>query len=331
MLTTIDVKCANQAFGDRWVMYQDDVCNVTKALPDNSVDLSIYSPPFAGLYIYSDHVADMGNSSDNNEFLRHYRHLVPELYRITVPGRLCVVHCKDLPTYFNRDGTAGLWDLPGHLIREHEAAGWSYHSRVTIWKCPVTERERTNNNGLLHKTVLRDRSQCRQGMADFLIVFRKVPCGTLMSDKPLASERGLCGYIGTLDPRETDQHPSPFARKANTRQKQSIRIWQRYAEPVWWDIDQTNVLNFKQARDAKDEKHICPLQLDVIERCIQLWSDEDEVVFSPFAGIGSEGYVAIKRGRRFVGVELKETYWECACKYLRYAEEEHRNIDKRLF
>lgn len=325
------VKVEQQACGDGWAMYQADCCEAIKALPDASIDLTVYSPPFAGLYIYSDHVEDMGNAADNEEFLAHYRHLVPEVFRVTVPGRVCVVHCKDLPTYFNRDGMAGLWDLPGELIRCHTDAGWSYHSRVTIWKCPVTERERTNNNGLLHKTVLRDRSQCRQGMADYLLVFRRTPDGTLLGDKPIASTHGLTEYVGAMDPREHDEHPSPFARKANTRQMQSIRIWQRYAEPVWWDVDQTNVLNFKQARDGKDEKHICPLQLDVIERAVQLWSDEGDTVLSPFAGIGSEGYGAILQGRKFVGIELKDTYFGAACKHLRIAEAERRNKDKTLF
>jgi DNA modification methylase len=316
------VTVEKQADGVGWSMFQADCCEAIKAIPDDSIDLTIYSPPFAGLYIYSDAIADMGNSGSNEEFLEHYGHLAPELYRVTVPGRVCVVHCKDLPTYYNRDGKAGLWDLPGELIRVHEAAGWSYHSRVTIWKCPVIERERTNNNGLLHKTVLRDRSQCRQGMADYLLVFRKTPDGTLLSDKPIDEPDGLDHYIGDLDPREHAEHPSKFARKANTRQKASIRIWQRYAEPVWWDIDQTRVLNFKLARDGKDEMHICPLQLDVIERAIHLWSREGDTVLSPFAGIGSEGYCSILQGRRFVGVELKESYFDAACRHLRQAENE---------
>jgi len=327
----LDAKVGGQERGEGWAMYQADCCEAIKSLPDSSIHLTMYSPPFAGLYIYSDHAADMGNSADNEEFMRHYEYLVPELLRVTVPGRLCVVHCKDLPTYYNRDGAAGLWDLPGELIRLHVAAGWSYHSRVTIWKCPVTERERTNNNGLLHKTVLRDRSQCRQGMADYLLVFRKTPNGTLMSDEPLKSTDGLTGYVGETDPRDHDEHPSPFARKSNTRQMQSIRIWQRYAEPVWWDINQTRVLNYKQARDGKDEKHICPLQLDVIDRAIQLWSDPGEVVLSPFAGIGSEGYGAVSMGRKFVGIELKEGYYNTAIGHLRKAEYDLVQKDRRLF
>jgi hypothetical protein len=207
------------------------------------------------------------------------------------------------------------------IIQAYESCGWSYHSRVTIWKCPVIERERTNNNGLLHKTVLRDRSQVRQGMADYLLVFRKPPVGTLMSDKPAAGE--FREFVGdpAFDPRSKTDHPSPFARKESSG-TDSIDIWRRYAEPVWWDIDQTNVLNYKLARDESDERHICPLQLDIIERCVEIWSLPGEVVFSPFAGVGSEGVGAIKRGRKFVGIELKESYFANACEFLRKAEAE---------
>jgi DNA modification methylase len=311
----------NEWHGEKWTLYNGDSCQVTKGLPDDSVDLCIHSPPFSNLYIYSDSEADMGNAANDHEFIEHYEFLIGELLRVTVSGRLCVVHCKDLPKYANRDDTAGLKDFPGQIIAAYERLGWSYHSRVTIWKCPVVERERTNNNGLLHKTLLRDRSQLRQGMADYLVVFRKPPVGTLMSDKPVTSEDGLSHYVGLpeYDPRTTDNHPSPHARGRGNGQRdhaESIHIWRRYAEPVWWDIDQMDVLNYKTARDDKDERHICPLQLGLIQRAVQLWSNPEDVVLSPFAGIGSEGVGALREGRKFVGIELKPSYCLDAVKHL---------------
>lgn len=319
------MNCLNQANGENWTLFNGDCCEVLKGLPDASIDLCIHSPPFSSLYIYSDSEADMGNSASDAEFMEHYRFAIRELYRVTVTGRLCVVHCKDLPKYANRDETAGLKDFPGDIVRAFEAEGWSYHSNVTIWKCPVVERERTNNNGLLHKTLLRDRSQLRQGMADFLKVFRKPPVGTLMSDKPISEANGLEFYVGpnNLDSRTTDAHPSPYARKrgqSDREHKSSIEVWRRYAEPVWWDIDQMNVLNYRAARSEKDERHICPLQLDVIERCVHLWSLPGDVVLSPFAGVGSEGVGALRHGRKFVGVELKPEYFEHATANLAEAE-----------
>lgn len=317
-----------QASGNGWAAYNGDSCDLIRQVPDNSIDISVYSPPFSNLYIYSDSVADMGNCVNSDEFLEHYGYLVAELYRVTVPGRLCIVHCKDLPRYRGRDGTAGLNDFPGDLIRCHSKHGWSYHSRCTIWKCPVVEMERTKNNGLLYKTLKRDSSQSRQGMADYVLAFRKPPAGTLMSDKPIA--RGLekptlevepvfDKYIGECDPRETDIHPSPYSRDPSA--DASLAVWQRYAEPVWWDIDQTDVLNTRQAKDSKDERHICPLQLGLVRRCLQLWSNPGDTVLSPFMGIGSEGVVAVEEGRKFIGFELKDVYWQAACKYLRIAEQ----------
>lgn len=324
------VSCVESWSGDNWTLYQGDCCEVLKGLPTESVDLCIHSPPFSSLYIYSDSEADMGNSAGEEEFFQHYAFAIRELFRVSVKGRCCIVHCKDLPRYANVWGTTGLIDFPGMCIQEFEEAGWVYHSRVTIWKCPVIERERTNNNGLLHKTVKRDTSQVRQGMADYLLIFRKPPqTGTLMSDKPIARPKGFGRYVGRVSPQSRD-HPSPYARlskggKANA----SVEIWRRYAEPVWWDINQTNVLNFKQARTEQDEKHICPLQLDVIERCVHIWSEEGDVVLSPFAGIGSEGYVSLKMERKFVGVELKDSYCKAAVSYLKQAESESNS--RKLF
>lgn len=347
-------KVLDQAEGENWKLFLGDSIPTIGGIPDRSIDFTIFSPPFSNLYIYSDSQSDMGNTVDLDEFMDHFGYLVPEIYRTTKEGRLCAIHCKDLPLYHNRDGAAGLVDFPGQCIRLFEQHGWTFHSRVTIWKCPVTERERTNNNGLLHKTVMRDRSQIRQGMADYLIIFRRTPEGSLLSEKPLESTNGFTEYVGELDPRESNAHPSPYSRKSmvrtdlppdaellddeeiarlknSIRTKQSIRIWQRYAEPVWWDVNQTDVLNFKQARDEQDEKHICPLQKGVIDRAIQLWSDPGEVVASWFAGIGSEGDGAIRAGRKFVGCELKRSYWKDACKYLAKAVESTKSRERSLF
>lgn len=331
--------CIDQFQGDSYTLFHGDCCQVIKGIPDNSIDFCIHSPPFSTLYIYSDSEADMGNCASNDEFLRHYSYLIPELFRVTVPGRLCAVHCKDLPKYKGRDGEVGLIDFPGMIVQEFEDAGWTYHSHVTIWKCPVTERERTNNLGLLHKTVRSDSSRIRQGMADYLLVFRKNTMETTLSDKPIVRERGFQRFIGNPDyhPLTTDWHPSPYARtdkrgvtlasamigeEEEDDIDKSVILWRRYAEPVWWDICQTNVLNFKLARSEKDEKHICPLQIDLIERAIELWTNPGDVVLSPFAGIGSEIVGAIRTGRKGIGIELKPEYFEISKRHCKAAEAE---------
>lgn len=308
------------ASGNGWTLHLGDCVDICRELPSDSIDLTVFSPPFCSLYIYSDSLADMGNSGDDEEFMRHFGYLAPELLRVTVPGRLCAIHCKDLPRYAGRDGTVGLKDFPGQIVSLFESVGWSYHSRVTIWKCPVVERERTNNNGLLHKTLKRDSSQVRQGTADYLVVLRKPPSDGLLSAKPIERTGGLDRYVGDQDPRSGDgkAHPSPHSRKSSD--DPALAIWQRYAEPVWWDIDQMDVLNYTLGKSEKDEKHICPLQLGLIRRVVDLWSRPGETVLSPFAGIGSEGTVAVQEGRRFVGVELKPSYWRIAQRNLKNAE-----------
>lgn len=313
-------KTIRQEVGRDWTLYQGDCCEVMQGLPDDSIDFVLHSPPFSTLYIYSDSDRDMGNCEGDEEFFKHYSFAIREMYRVTVPGRCCAIHVKDLPRYANVWGTTGLIDFPGACIQEFESAGWVYHSRVTIWKCPVIERERTNNNGLLHKTVKRDSSQLRMGMADYLIVFRKPPTedAGLMSSRPVVRPHGFMRYVGQVD-TSCQEHPSPYAR-INGASDKSIEIWRRYAEPVWWDIDQTNVLNFKLAKGEDDARHICPLQLDVIERAIEIWSLEGDVVLSPFAGVGSEGVGAIRSGRKFVGIELKEGYFDSAVTFLRAEE-----------
>ena len=321
--------------GDGWELRLGDCCQEIKALADESIDFSIFSPPFKNLYIYSDSAYDMGNSDDDAEFFRHFKYLIPELLRVTVPGRLCAVHCKDLPLYMNRDGASGLQDFPGEISRAFVECGWTFHSRVTIWKCPVTERERTNNHGLLHMTVVADSTRVRQGMADYLMVFRKTPETGTKSVKPVERPEGFTEWPGDphFDPRKTQFHPSKFARKPKPSPRwvtlpdgrvvdhnPSVMIWQRLADPVWWHIDQQDVLNYDLARSDKDEKHICPLQLGVVREAVSLWTNPGDVVLSPFAGIGSEGYESVRLGRQFVGVELKRNYFDVAVNNLREAE-----------
>ena len=239
----------------QWQYMLGDSVDRLREIESESVGFTIFSPPFSNLYTYSDSLRDMGNCEDHEAFFRQYQFMVPELLRVTMPGRLCAVHCKDLPTYRGRDGASGLYDFPGDLVRAMEAGGWDFHSRVTIWKCPVTERERTNNNGLLHKTVKRDSSQIRQGLADYVLVFRKTPTESNLSSEPIERPGGFGAYVGDSDPNESSFHPSPYARTGGTADP-ALAIWRRYAEPVWWDIDQTDVLNVKEARDGKDEKQI---------------------------------------------------------------------------
>lgn len=294
-----------------WTMYLGDCVPVTAGLPDNSIDFCVHSPPFSNLYIYSDSDADMGNTADDEEFFKHYRYLIKELYRVTAPGRLCAVHCKDLPAYINRDGYAGLSDFPGAIIQAFQAEGWRYHSRVTIWKDPVIEMQRTKNHGLLHKNFVKESNASRQGMADYMVIFRKWP---IDGQEQVKQNRQIGDYIGEQPPTETD-----IVGWGNRTEQSnySISVWQRYASPVWFDINQTRVLNYRMAKGNQDEKHICPLQLDVIARSIDLWSNPGDTVLSPFAGIGSEGYEALRMERKFIGIELKRSYYDYAIKHLR--------------
>lgn len=296
---------------EAWTIYNGDCVQACNLLKDSSIDFCIHSPPFANLYIYSDSMADMGNCANYGEFFEQYKYLIKELRRITVNGRLCAVHCKDLPAYKGRDGAAGLVDFPGEIIRAFSECGWQYHSRVTIWKDPVTEMQRTKNHGLLHKQLCKDSSASRQGMADYLIVFRKWDGEEF--PKPVhgpSKDVRFDDYIGEEGPEGV-----------RSERDMSIQVWQRYASPVWFDIRQQRVLQgSKNATSEDDEKHICPLQLDVIERSIHLWTNKGDVVFSPFAGIGSEGYCAVAMNRRFIGVELKESYWKQAVANLQKAE-----------
>jgi hypothetical protein len=284
--------------GERWAAYNVDTVEFTARMPDNRIAFSIYSPPFASLYVYSESERDMGNVASEAEFLEQYTYLVKELHRVTMPGRLSAVHCSDLPRTKTTHGEIGLYDFPADIVRAHIDAGFAFHSRVTIWKDPVVEMQRTKALGLLYKQLQKDSSRSRQGMADYLLVFRKEPRD--------GEEAVPVGQDAKLFP--VDQ-------------------WQQWASPVWMDIDQTNVLNgYRGARDEKDEKHVCPLQLDLSERAIRLWSNPGETVYSPFMGIGSEGWSALKAKRRFVGTELKKSYFEQACANLEAAEAEGASL-----
>lgn len=274
--------------GDGWTLVNDDCVAAWRGLADESVDFSIYSPPFANLYVYSDDPRDMGNVSGDAQFFEHFGYLLPELYRTTRTGRLMAVHVSQLPSFKWRHGVSGLRDFRGDVIRAAESAGWTYHSEVCIWKDPVTEMQRTKAHGLLYKTIQRNASFSRVGMPDYLVVFRKWDTG--------------------------DEIPV-----THTSSDFSLDLWQRVASPVWFDVDQTRTLNVRQARDSQDDKHLCPLQLDVIERAIQLWTNPGDLVASPFTGIGSEGVTALRMGRRFFGSELKPTYWKHAARNMREA------------
>ena len=267
-----------QVVKERYAAYNGDSCELIKNIPDNSIHYTIFSPPFASLYTYSNSDRDMGNSKGDDEFYTHFQFLARELYRVTMPGRLLSFHCMDLPLMKERDGVIGLKDFPSIVRQIFEDCGFIYHSKVTIWKNPVTEMQRTKALGLLHKQIRKDSSMSRQGIPDYIVTMRK--------------------------PGENPE------RIEHTHETFPVDVWQRYASPVWMDIKQSNTLQRTSARTEKDERHICPLQLDVIQRCIELWTNENDIVLDPFAGIGSSPYVAITLGRRGIGFELKESYYK---------------------
>lgn len=277
------IRCLNEAHGKRWQAVHGDCVDVLSQMPSDSIGFSCYSPPFGSLFVYSESAADMGNSTDR-EFAEHYGFLVKEKFRVTMPGRLSAVHCSDLPMTKWKDGAVGIKDFSGQIIRAHEDAGWIYHGRRTIWKCPVVEMTRTKHVGLLYKQLQKDSSKSRGGMPDYLMTFIKP------GDNP-----SLISHT-----------PADFP----------LDQWQEWASPVWMTVQQSNVLNVQAGREAQDERHLCPLQLDVIERACIMWSNPNDVVLSPFMGIGSEGVSALKLARKFIGVELKESYWKQACRYL---------------
>lgn len=279
------VDCLGENHGEKFSAFHGDCVSVVSQLPGECIDFSVYSPPFGSLFVYSASAADMGNSTDD-EFREHYAWLVREKFRVTKPGRLTAVHYSDLPMTKWKDGAVGIKDFSGEIISAHEKAGWIYHGRRTIWKCPVVEMTRTKHVGLLYKQLQKDSSKSRGGMPDYLLTFIK-----------------------------PGENAAPIK---HTPQDFPLDQWQEWASPVWMSVNQSNVLNVQMAREHEDERHLCPLQLDVIERALIMWSNQGDTVLSPFMGIGSEGVVSLKLGRRFLGVELAEKYFRPAC----------RNLDK---
>lgn len=281
------MNCLDQTVGENFALYHGDSVEVLKGLPEASVGYSIFSPPFASLYTYSNSPRDLGNCRSDADFFEHFGYLVKELRRVMKPARNVSFHCMLLPTSKERDGYIGLKDFRGELIRAFQREGFIYASEVCIWKDPVTSMQRTKALGLLHKTVRNNASMSRQGIPDYLVTMRAP---------------------GEPDERVTHD-PADYP----------VEKWQRVASPVWMDIDPQDTLQYRSAREHDDERHICPLQLEVIRRGIELWTNPGDIVLSPFAGIGSEGYVALQMRRRFVGIELKASYYQQAARNLKAA------------
>ena len=277
------MSCIDQVVTDRYTAIHGDCVESLRDLPDQCIGYSIFSPPFASLYTYSNSPRDMGNVRNDAEFFEHFDYLIAELRRVMKPGRNVSFHCMDMPSSKERDGVIGLKDFPGDLLRAFQRHGFIYHSKATIWKDPVTAMTRTKALGLLHKSIRERSEMCRMGIPDYLITVRA---------------------------------PGESEHVTHTADEFPVDLWQRYASPVWMDINPSETLQYASAREHDDERHICPLQLEVIRRGVMLWTNPDDIVLSPFMGIGSEGYVALEMGRRFVGVELKASYYQQATQNL---------------
>lgn len=288
------MNCIDQSSGRGFALYHGDSAEVLQGLPDASVHYSIFSPPFASLYTYSNSPRDLGNCRSHEEFFEHFGFIIAQLRRVMKPGRNVSFHCMLMPTSKERDGYIGLRDFRGELIRAFQSHGFIYASEVCIWKDPVTSMQRTKALGLLHKTVRGNASMSRQGIPDYLVTMRAP------------------GEIVERVTHDTDQYP--------------VDKWQQVASPVWMDIDPSDTLQYRSAREHDDERHICPLQLEVIRRGVDLWTNPGEIVLSPFAGIGSEGVVSVEMGRRFIGIELKDSYYKQAAENLRIAEKQPTDL-----
>lgn len=316
----------NQAEGENWKVYNADCIDMLNGLKENSVHYSMFSPPFVSLYTFSDSPRDLSNNQDDAVFWEHYRYVIEGLFRVLKPGRLISIHCMDLPTLITRDGFIGIRDFPGENIRVCQDVGFIYHSRVMIRKDPVSAMQRTKALGLLHKQVVKDSAMSRMAVGDSIITVRKpgnnnepisgvfeTYYGDDMSDEQLTAEAAKTRHEGGERPRSVADH-------------KSILVWQRYAEPIWTDIVQGDVLSHRMAREEHDERHISPLQLTPVRRCIDLWTNEGDIVLSPFTGIGTVGYCSIEMGRRFIGAELKSSYWRQAVDNIREAEKSKQNM-----
>lgn len=296
------MKVIDQYTTDRYTLINGDTCEVIKSIPDNSIGFSVYSPPFSSLYTYSNSDRDLGNSRNDEEFFTHFEFIVNELYRILMPGRIMAVHCMNLPTSKERDGYIGIKDFRGDLIRLFQKCGFIYHAETCIWKDPVTAMQRTKALGLLHKQIKKDSCMSRMGIPDYVVFMRKP------GENP-----DRVTHTGEDFPVDLwQQYASP--------------IWDEYNSPVWWNINQSNTLN-RMFNDEESERHICPLQLDVIERCLKMYSKEGDTVFTPFMGIGSEVYQAVKMNRKGLGIELKREYFLQAKKNLMTLDDEDKQID----
>ncbi len=325
-----DMNAVEQVVTDQYAIYQGDSCELIRAIPSESVHFGIHSPPFEGLYRFSNSDRDISNN-EGGSFWEHYSFLISELYRVTKPGRIHSVHCMQLPTSKTRHGFIGIRDFRGEIVRAYQDAGWIFHSEVCIWKDPVVAQQRTKSLRLLHKQIKKDSCMSGQGLADYVVTFRKPGD----NEEPVDGE--FDKFIGAApNPNDASwsdartSHGIDVSREAYDRHKQktinqgnkpwpfetwvSVMTWQRYASPVWMDIDQGRTLQYRSARTEADEAHISPLQLDVIERCIDLWSNPGDVVLTPFLGIGSEVYSAIEMGRKGIGFELKPSYFAQAVK-----------------
>jgi hypothetical protein len=292
------IKAVDQLITDDYAIYQGDSCEIIRAIPGDSIHFGVHSPPFEGLYKFSNYDRDISNN-DGPDFWQHYQFLIQELLRVTMPGRLHSVHCMQLPMSKVRHGHIGMRDFRGEIIRAYEDAGWIFHSEVCIWKDPVVAQQRTKSIRLLHKQIVKDSCISGQGLADYVVTFRK----------PGDNPEPVSGCFDEWHGEGDGPDPAKFTTPTDGRNWYSIEVWQRYASPVWTDINQSRTLQYRGGRDEKDEQHISPLQLDVIERCIDLWSNPNDTVLTPFLGIGSEVYCAVRMGRKGIGIELKPSYF----------------------
>ena len=296
---------ADQQITDKYALYLGDCCEVMPQLKAESIHLSVYSPPFVGLYHYSSSERDLSNSRTYQEFFDHYEFVVKEIHRLTMPGRMTAVHCMDVPS--GNSGTDHLTDFPGDIIRLHERFGWQYTARYAVWKEPLGVRNRTMAKRLAHRTVVEDSSRCGVASADYLLVFRR----SGENQVPIAHPEGLTEYAGERS-IPSDLLPYRGWKGNQIENRYSHWIWRQYASAFWDDVRIARVLPYKESRDEEDEKHVHPLQLDVIDRCLVLWSNPGENILTPFMGVGSEVYSAVRMGRRGIGVELKPTYYRQA-------------------
>lgn len=301
------MECITQKLTDNYAIYNGDCVEIIKDIPEESIGLAIYSPPFCGLYNYSSSNRDMSNCPTYESFLKNYTYLLPEIDRITMPGRLCVVHCCDIP---NPGQRTGYYDLPGELIKLHTQHGFYFYGRVAIWKEPLRVTIRTRLKHLTHKQLTKDSASSTIAAGDYILIFKKKGD----NPEPIIHKSGFQEYHGGRKiPDVLQRYKGITEQKKN---KLSHWIWRNYASCFWDDIRIEKVLPFKESKDPDDEKHVHALQLDVIERCIALWSNPDDTVFTPFMGVGSEVYTAVKNNRKGIGIELKPSYYKQSVKNL---------------